>query len=441
MTSADSAPQTGPLFPELTGSLRRLPRDEVARHQRTRLEAALREAVLQNGYAATTLRELVTLAGVSKSTFYDHFENKQQCFLATSDHIFTQVSERVAAAYRQPGDFRERLVNALRCFMELVVAEPAAAWLTAVESLTLGRAGVDHREAGSAAFELMFRQSFDHSPSPVHVSDMTVRAIVGGIRGVVYRRLRAHRAEELPGMVDELVDWALRYQSEPNEQVQLAIEAAGREGGGPADRPGGEEEISWEEPPDSSLSRRSLTQRQRIVRGAARYVVEQGYDTLSIPAISGAAGVSNQTFYENFSSKADAFLSAFAELAEEGLRLSAAAYYREGDNPAAVGAGLRTLLDYTATHRLFARLSFFELPTAGPVALDYADTMMDRFGAFLQPEIVPSALAQPVSDATLEAISTGIWSAIQHEITHGRLEQLPEIAPAITWIALAPLND
>ena len=46
------------------------------------------------------------------------------------------------AAYREEGDFRERLVAALTVFMELVVSEPAAARLAAVESLTLGAAGV-----------------------------------------------------------------------------------------------------------------------------------------------------------------------------------------------------------------------------------------------------------------------------------------------------------
>ncbi len=42
--------------------------------------------------------------------------------------------------------------------------------------------------------------------------------------------------------------------------------------------------------------------------------------------------------------------------------------------------------------------------------------------------------------AVLEAIGSGIWSVIQHEIAHGRGEQLPELAPELTRIALAPLS-
>jgi hypothetical protein len=45
-----------------------------------------------------------------------------------------------------------------------------------------------------------------------------------------------------------------------------------------------------------------------------------------------------------------------------------------------------------------------------------------------------------VSSPILEAIGSGIWAAIQHEIAHGREAELPEKTPEITRIALAPLG-
>jgi AcrR family transcriptional regulator len=217
--------------------------DHVARNQKRRLEAAMVEAVARHGYAGTTLRELVRLAGVSKTTFYEHFDSKQECFLATFDEIISQVTERVSVAYREEGDFRDRLVAALTCFMEMTVNEPEAAMLTAVESLTLGEAGVAHRERGSAAFELLISQSFEHSPSQIEVPPATIRAIAAGIRGVVYRRLRTGRIKELPDVVDDLVDWALEYQQPAGEAVRLAVAAAAE----PPAPPGDEEEdgIDW----------------------------------------------------------------------------------------------------------------------------------------------------------------------------------------------------
>jgi AcrR family transcriptional regulator len=442
MAPTDSAPQpTEPLFPRLSGGPRKMPAAKVAEHQRARLEGAMVEAVARHGFAGTTLGELVALAGVSKTTFYEHFDSKQDCFLATFDEIIDQATKRVSAAYREPGDFRERLLAGLTSFMDLAVEEPAAASLAGVESLTLGAAGVAHRERGSAAFEVMVRQSFDHSPSAVEVSDLIVRAIVGGIRGVVYHRLRSGQVEQLPGLVSELVDWALCYQREPSVAMAAAASAAAKSpAASESEAEANRQKIPWEEPPDSPRSRAALSQRERIVRAAARVVVERGYEALSIPAISAAAGVSNQTFYEHFDSKRAAFLAAFEVYAAEALRFAAAAFAAEGDRPEAIGAGLRALVDYVAEQELFASLAFFELPTAGPVALDKADATLEIFMAYLRPGIAPAAIGGPVSDVVLEAIATGTWAVLQHEIAHGRRESLAEVAPQLTEIALAPFS-
>ena len=170
-------------------------------------------------------------------------------------------------------------------------------------------------------------------------------------------------------------------------------------------------------------------------------MVENGYAALSIPAISGAAGVSNQTFYENFTSKREAFLAAFEILGNEAVAVAGGAFLREGDKPEAIGAGLRALLEHIAANELFARLAFFELPTAGPVALDRADATLDSFSAFLEPGVAPKGIGEPLSRAVLEAIPTGIWATIQHEIVQGRIQSLPELAPEITRIVLASFNE
>jgi AcrR family transcriptional regulator len=442
MASMDPATRpTEPLFPRLSGGPGRMPAAYVARHQKARLEGAMVEAVSRHGYAGTTLRELVTLAGVSKSTFYEHFESKQDCFLATFDEIVVQLSTRVGEAYRAGGDFRERLIGGLGAFMNIAVEEPAAASLAAVESLTLGAAGVDHRERASHAFEALIQQSFDHSPAARQVSPVTVRAIVAGIRGVTYRRLRGGRREELPRLVKDLADWALGYQEPDSEATLSAVAAASRPVGiETADVETRDDRPDWSEPPASQLSRRALTQRERIVRGAARVVVENGYAALSIPAISAAAGVSNQTFYEHFSSKRDAFLAAFEILAGETLAATAATFGQEGNRPEAIGVALRVLLEQIAGNELFARLAFFELPTAGPVALDRADATLDSFSAFLEPGVAPSQIGGPLPRPVLEAIPSGIWAVLQHEIVQGRSAVLPELAPDLTRIVLAPFN-
>jgi AcrR family transcriptional regulator len=400
------------------------------------------EAVARHGYAGTTLRELVALAGVSKSTFYQHFKSKEDCFLATSDEIVRQLGMRVGDAYRSGGDFRDRLTAGLTAFMNLAVDEPAAASLTAVESLTLGAAGVAHRERASQAFEALIQQSFDHAHPDRPVSATTVRAIVAGIRGVAYRRLRSGDRDELPTLVGDLVEWTLRYQEPDNDATRRAVAAATipLSGAVPVDLDVADPLLSWDEPPDSERSRESLTQRERIVRGAARVVVQRGYPALSIPAISGTAGVSNQTFYEHFANKQEPFLAAFEILASEAFGRTAAAFQAAGDRPEAIGMGLRALLQHVAAKPLFARLAFFELPTAGPTALDRADAILDSFSGFLAPGTIPTEIGGPLPKAVLEAVASGIWEVIQHEISHDRRDSLPDMGPEVTRIVMASFH-
>jgi AcrR family transcriptional regulator len=436
MAPPDSAPQqTEPLFPALDGGLRGLPPERVAEHQEVRLQMAMVEAVTRFGYAGTTLRELVRLAGVSKSTFYEHYESKEDCFLATFETVVAQVSERVGRAYREAGDRRQRLVAALTAFMNLVVEEPAASTLATVESLTLGAAGIAPRERASEVFEQLLRQSFEHSPSGRPVSPATVRAISAGIRGVVYRHLRDGTPEQLPALVEELVDWALGYQRSESETVRRAAAAAAT----PADAvAGNDEELAWTEPPDSPRSRAELTQKERIVRAVARLVVERGYETLSIPAISATAGTSNQTFYEHFGNKRDAILAAFDVIAAEGLAVTTQAFEAGGDGPEAVGVALRAILEEIAGNELFARLTFFELQTAGPVALDRADAVMDSFTAFLRPDVAPGAINAPPTPTVRHAVGSGVWAVIQHELGAGDTASLLGLGPQLAQILLTP---
>ena len=83
------------LFPKLPPGSSRRSREETARHQRQRLMGAMVEAVAQHGLPATTVRELVALAGVSSRAFYQHFELLEDCFLATVDQIVERASEQV----------------------------------------------------------------------------------------------------------------------------------------------------------------------------------------------------------------------------------------------------------------------------------------------------------------------------------------------------------
>lgn len=396
------------------------------------------EAVADHGFGATTVDELVAKAGTSKSTFYLHFENKQECFLSAFEQIVDRLAEQVAKAFQEGGTLRERLVAALTAFISLAAQEPAAVAFVVIHSLSLGTTGMERRERASRRFEETLEQTLAQFPAADGMPPLASRAIVGGIRGIAYRRLRAGKQDELPGMVDSLVDWTLSYGRPEGDLTRAAVAAAAEPvrlevGAGASTLP-------WDEPPDSRLSRRKLGQRDRLVRGAAQVAYERGFEKLSIPAISGAAGVSNQTFYECFGSKEEAFFAAFDALARDAFEVTAAAYAAAGDRPEALGIAVRAMLEHVAATKLFAKLAFFEIGVAGPAALDHGLTMLDGFTAFLSKEAAPSAVGRELDPVTREAIGSAIWEVVLYELASDRREQLPELAPEVTRLAVAPLE-
>ncbi|HET7417630.1 MAG TPA: TetR/AcrR family transcriptional regulator [Solirubrobacterales bacterium] len=412
-------------------------RDEVEQHQRTRLEGAMVEVVARHGFAPTTVRELVTLAGVSKSTFYDHFGSKEECFLAAFDRISAELTAEVTAAYEDAEDPSARPAAALRRFMDLVMEEPHRAAFVTVDSFTLGTAALARRERVWEACEAMVSRYFSEAEPEAAVSEHAVRAIITGTTGVIYRHLRAGTTEELPELVKPLIRWALSYAKPDSEVVRRAVVAA--EQPLPPSPATETEALPWTEPPDSPRSRATLSQRERIIRGAARVVAERGYGALSIPAISAAAGTSNQTFYEHFKSKRDPFLAAYENLSSAALEASSAPLQEEHAGPEALGRGLRTLTEYLAANPIYAKLAFFELPTAGPPALDRADRTMDLLISFLEPGRAPEGIGGPAPRVVLDATTAGIWFLIQREIGSDRADSLPELAPEMARLALAPL--
>lgn len=429
----------GPLFPQLPhGRSGRSP-EEVAAHQRARLMGAMVEAVARHGYEKTTMTELVALAGVSNTTFYQQFKSVEECFLATFDQIVERASEQVGRAYRSKSNFTERLHAAFESYVDFVITDPAATSLVVVDSLSLGAAGVAHRQGTAEVFEMMFRQSFDQAPERGEVSDLTIRAINGGIRGVVYRCLRNGVPEQLRDHLDELVEWGLLYQRPGGASALHLPEVEPVQSTTESSPGGGEVGLEWDEPPDSPLARSTLTQRERILRAAAIVASERGFGSLSIPAITAAAGVSNQTFYENFSSTQEAFGSALTILGQRTLDRVAEAIEAQTGWVNGVRAGLEALLTYLAENPVLARLLCIEVLSAGPVALDRVEVVMDRLLAMFNPGSVPAQIGAPPTDIVVEAVRAGIFVVIQNEVAQGRTEALPELLREIVFIVLAPI--
>ena len=388
-------------------------------------------AVAQSGYASTTIKQIVSLAGVSRTTFYRHFADKEQCFLATYDMIATMATERISRAYRESTGWRERLQAGFRHFAEIVVVERDASHLVLVDAIGAGHRVLEHRDRMIGVFELMFRQSFQDAPQQALVTDTTIRAIVSGIRRVAYRRLLRGEPEKLSEVIEDLLDWAITYHA-PGVAPPLRPPITISESAPHLYQALKESVIP---PLDPTQARTTHTHRERVLHAVVSIASEGGYPALSIPTISAAAGISNEAFYENFTDKQDAFLTAFREAAKRALAPATQAFQAAPTWPQAAYDSITALLQFTANDPVFARLGFFEILTGGPAAIELAEKTLDAFGIMFH---TGHEEHQHVPEVVSEAIAGGLWNVIQHEIGQGRANQLPELAPELVYITLTP---
>jgi AcrR family transcriptional regulator len=170
-----------------------LDRSLVAASQRTRLLEATGRAVADKGYAATTIEDIVRGAGVSKKTFYEHFSDKLDCFLAAYEAASDELFEHVRAAQEgaDPSDgaahaWLARTRAGIHAYLRWLAAEPALARVFLIEVAAAGPEALERRERLRDRYAERMRELQVANSVP----DEIFHAVVAGADDLVVRRLR-----------------------------------------------------------------------------------------------------------------------------------------------------------------------------------------------------------------------------------------------------------
>jgi AcrR family transcriptional regulator len=183
----------------------RLPPEVIARSQRERLlEAAIR-VVAAKGYAATTVADLTREAGISRTTFYAMFEDKEGCFLAAYDGIVDVLVRRVAAAYETGGQWPQRARAGLAALLEALAEEPDVARLALVDVGSAGPAAQRRFRAAMQRLTPFFDEGRDFAPGGRNLPANTSRMAIGAVTGLIADELTEERAEDLPKLLSDVL--------------------------------------------------------------------------------------------------------------------------------------------------------------------------------------------------------------------------------------------
>lgn len=188
-----------------------LSREEVRASQASRLGAAIAELVSKCGFPAVSISAIAKRAGVSYATFYEHYHNKEACYLAAYARFGDVLSAQLTDAVPAVPD-REEIVDAvLTRYLGMLDANPSAARAFVLEIDGAGPAArAEGRKlyARMATFVRYQHESMQREdPSLGGVPPEAYTALVHGVRGLVRDVLDTESAPRLVRLAPSLRSW------------------------------------------------------------------------------------------------------------------------------------------------------------------------------------------------------------------------------------------
>ena len=209
-----------------------LTRDDVLTSQRERMLEAMAAVVAAKGYASATVGDVVADAGVSRKTFYEHFQDKEECFLAGFDTgVEILLAAILAAEPSEPGRL-ERIRARMRAYLCTLAENPDFARTFLIEVFAAGPRALERRAEVHARFEQMIHGMYEETrrelPDLPPVPEAIPAAAVGAFNELVTKHVREGRTNRLPELEDALVHIQVSLFAGPMVADSLGLEEAVR---------------------------------------------------------------------------------------------------------------------------------------------------------------------------------------------------------------------
>ena len=172
---------------------------------RGRILDAMTATVAERGYAATSIAEVIKRAHASRSTFYEQFTDKEDCYLGAyqlaSNHVAAQVAK---AAQQTPPALGPRLSEIFQTYLDQLARYPLAARAFLVEIRAAGAPSQLHRRAIHDQFADLLR-------IPEGEDNVLARtAAIAATEEIVAREIIDHGPERLTRLAAPLTELATR---------------------------------------------------------------------------------------------------------------------------------------------------------------------------------------------------------------------------------------
>ncbi|MDB4968914.1 MAG: Transcriptional regulator, TetR family [Myxococcales bacterium] len=189
---------------------------------RARLFEGMSAAIVEKGYAATTIADIARHARVSKRTIYEHFEDKEACFLALYAAASEEVIRLVFRAATPDLGWEAQIEIATHEYLSALQSQPELARTFLLEIQAAGPRAVRmrreiHREFAQMIMALVERGRAE-APEVAPLSLEMATAIVGGINELVLLALEEGRARRLLELRDTATEYVRKLLLPPRRR-------------------------------------------------------------------------------------------------------------------------------------------------------------------------------------------------------------------------------
>jgi AcrR family transcriptional regulator len=406
--------------------------------QRERLLAGLRSAANRDGYARATVSAVIAEAGVSRPTFYEHFSDRDDCFLAAlADAQQRLLAEVRASVEQQPPE--RAIAASIGALIDFASREPALARFLMNEPMAGGPPLLDARDRGIAAIERVIERRYARADPASAIPDFSARMLLGGAHRLLATRLR--RGEpNLSALTADLLGWVGTYERPAGEQRWRSLKAT------PSPPPSAfvpSSPLRAPEPLPRGRTRMPAAevaenQRLRIMFAAARLAEQQGYNATTIRDITKLARVDGRVFHGMFADKQEAFMAVHELGFQRVMDVTAGAFFAGSTWPERNWEAGRAFTQFLQANPLIANVGFVEAYAVGPAAVQRVEDSHSAFAMLLQEgyQYVPEQ-ARP-SRLVLEAIITTIFEIVYVRARAGTRARLTGLLPHLSFLVLSP---
>ncbi len=406
--------------------------------QRERLIAGVIAVANRAGYGGTSVAAIAAEAKVSKPTFYDYFEDRDDGFLKSLADVQAQLLEHIRPTL-EASPPEQATAAAIRVIVDFAAAHPARARFLTNEPLAGGKPALESRDQAIDQIAADIATTREKVAMDVPTPDVPLPIVIGGVCRLLAARLRrGERATE--ALSEDLATWVASYETQlsrhrwhamsPMDAPSLSPYLPKTPLRAPEALPPGRPRLSAAEVEEN--------QRLRIIFAAARLADEKGYSATTITDIAKRARVDLRAFYALFSDKQEAFMSVHELGFQELMAVSAGAFFAGSRWPERSWEAGRAFTQFLEANPTIAHVGFVEAYAVGPGAVQRVEDSHVAFTIFLHEGMQHITKPNPPSRVVLEAIVSSIFEVVYRRVRAGKPLQIAGTLPRIAHLWLTP---